>query len=259
MARINGDLEVVGDLLASALGQNLSAAGFKLTNLGAPTSSSDAARKIDLDNALAGLDFQEDVLGLESDFVDTAGRYIYVNGATFATGVAAAAGDIVEVDAAGEITVLAYDVSAQGPGAMTWNRDTSSWYRWNGTNWAEFGGLVSYTGGNGIDITNNVVSVVAGDSSIVVDGDGVKVGDLSGTYATKTRFEGSYVTHTAGSSNTTHTVTHNLGNQYPIVQVIEDGEIIIPESVTFTNTNSLTVTLASAGTPIIIVHGLKAA
>ena len=137
-----------------------------------------------IDNALAGLDFQSDVLGLESDFVATAGRYIYVDGSNFATGVAAAAGDIVVVDAAGVITANAYDVSAAGPGALTWNRTSATWYRWNGTDWAEFGGLSGFTTGNGLQSAGDVVSVKAADASIVVDANGVKVGDLSATYVT---------------------------------------------------------------------------
>jgi len=147
---------------------------------------SDNEMRAAIDNALAGLDFQADVLGLESDFTNVAGRYIYVDGSTFATGVSAAVGDIVVVDASGVITANAYDVSAAGPGALTWNREAAAWYRWNGTDWAEFGGLSGITAGNGLEKAGDTISVKAADASIVVDANGVKVGDLSGTYVTPT-------------------------------------------------------------------------
>ena len=137
-----------------------------------------------IDNALAGLDFQADVLGLETDFVDVAGRYIYVDGSKFTTGVAASVNDIVEVSATGEILSVAYDVSAAGPGALSYNRAEQAFFRWNDTNWAEFGGLTAITNGNGLDKVGDVISVKAADATIVVDANGVKVGDLSATYVT---------------------------------------------------------------------------
>lgn len=45
------------------------------------------------------------------------------------------------------------------------------------------------------------------------------------------------------------TVTHNLGNQYPGVTVIDDtGKMILPDDVTYTSTSALTVDLTSFGT-----------
>lgn len=144
---------------------NLSFAGTStVKNLAAPVDTGDAVRKIDLDNAVANIakDYQADVLGTEADFVDTAGRYIYVDGSKFATGVAASAGDIVVVDAAGEITVLAYDVSVEGPGALAWNRTTQVWNQWNGTVWSEFGGLSGVNAGVGLSKSGNTISVKLG-------------------------------------------------------------------------------------------------
>lgn len=139
-----------------------------------------------IENALAGLDFQSDVVGLESDFVATSGRYIYVDGSTFATGVAAAAGDIVVVDASGVITANAYDVSAMGAGALVWNTAAVAWLRWNGSNWAEFGGLTGVSAGNGITKTGDEISIKLDGNTLTVGPNGLKVGDLSATYATLT-------------------------------------------------------------------------
>lgn len=134
-------------------------------NLTAPTEAGDAVRKIDLDNAFAGIakDYQADVLGTEANFVDQAGRYIFVDGATFVEGATgAAAGDIVVVDAAGVVLSVAYDVSVEGPGALVWNRTPSVWYQWNGTTWGEFGGLSGVNAGVGLDKVGNTINVNLG-------------------------------------------------------------------------------------------------
>lgn len=236
-------------------------------------------------NALSGLDFQSDVLGLETDFAGVAGRYIYVDGTTFATGVAAVANDIVVVDAAGVITENAYDVSAAGPGALVWNRDATMFLRWNGTTWAEFGGLTGFTAGDGIEKTGDVVSVKAEDATILVGANGVKVGDLSATYVTpaaqttaintavsglatdtdltalETRVSASFFPFDSGATSaTSHTVTHNLGYRWPIVQVVDKAtnKVIIPDDVSFTDANELVVTLGVAATVLVQVSWLKA-
>jgi hypothetical protein len=246
-----------------------------------------------IDNALAGLDFQADVLGLETDYVATPGRYIYVDGSLFTSGVAAAAGDIVTVDAAGVILSVAYDVSAAGPGALTWNVDGIQWLRWDGTTWAEFGGLTGFTAGNGIEKTGDVVSVKAANASIVVAAGGISVGDLSATYVTpaaqttaistaladyatdteltavaddvtalETKVTGSFFAFDSGATSaTTHTITHNLNFRWPIVQLVDPttNQIITADSVEFTSVNELVVTLATAATLRASVSWVKTA
>lgn len=241
-----------------------------------------------IDNALAGLDFQEDILGFETDFVGVAGRYILVDGLSGITPTVGNANDIVEVSAGGEATVLAYDVSAQGPGALVWNRAAANggaWYRWNGTNWAVFGGLSGFTAGNGLEDNEGTVSVKASNASIVVAAGGISVGDLSATYVTPAaqttaintavsglataasvtavsdRLVGSWYTITTNSANTTHTVTHNIGNRYPVVQVVDKAtnKPVIPDDIEFTTDNEFVITLATAIDVIVSVIGLKPA
>jgi len=236
-------------------------------------------------NALSGLDFQADVLGLETDFAGVAGRYILVDGLSGITPTVGNANDIVEVTAGGEATVLAYDVSAQGPGALVWNRADSMFMRWNGTTWAEFGGLTGFTAGDGIEKTGDVVSVKAEDSTILVGANGVKVGDLSATYVTpaaqttaintavsglatdtdltalETRVSASFFPFDSGATSaTSHTVTHNLGYRWPIVQVVDKAtnKVIIPDDVSFTDANELVVTLGVAATVLVQVSWVKA-
>jgi len=236
-------------------------------------------------NALSGLDFQADVLGLETDFAGVAGRYIMVDGLSGITPTVGNANDIVEVTAGGEATVLAYDVSDKGPGALVWNRAASMFMRWNGTTWAEFGGLTGFTAGDGIEKTGDVVSVKAEDATILVGANGVKVGDLSATYVTpaaqtaaintavsglatdtdltalETRVSASFFPFDSGATSaTSHTVTHNLGYRWPIVQVVDKAtnKVIIPDDVSFTDANELVVTLGVAATVLVQVSWLKA-
>lgn len=56
------------------------------------------------------------------------------------------------------------------------------------------------------------------------------------------------------SSNTTHTVTHNLGQKFCQVEVIDSNDkVVIPDSVVFTNTNELVVSFSSAMTCTVVV------
>lgn len=237
-----------------------------------------------IDLALAGLDFQSDVLGLETDFAGVAGRYIMVDGLSGITAVASNTNDIVTVNAAGLETHLDYDVSVQGPGALVWNRKAGIWLRWNGTNWAEFGGLAGIIPGNGIASDEGVVSVKLDGASLSVGVNGLKVGDLSATYVTPTALaaEGflkeADVTPIANVVNalqiqlgssffpfdsgatvaTTHTVTHNLKYQWPTVTVIDraTNEAITPDKIEFTSENELVVTLGVAAAIRVSVAGL---
>lgn len=252
------------------LAQDLDAGNHKITNLAAPVSGTDAVRKIDLDQALTGLDFQPDINGLESSFGSMGGRFIYEDGTKF-TKVGfetVAAGDIVVVGGDGAITAIAYDISAHGDGALVWDQTRAIWLRLASGVWGEFGGLSGVTATSGLQKTGSDVSLKLADASLVVDASGVKVGDLSGTYALKTNFdnfvariEASYFNYHPVSAGTTITVTHNFGNKYPMVQVVDDADdtVMAVDQIKFVDTNTLTITLAVAGTPRVIVQGLKAA
>jgi hypothetical protein len=217
-----------------------------------------------IDNALAGLDFQADVLGREADFAGVAGRYILTDGLSGITPTVGNANDIVEVTAGGEATVLAYDVSAQGPGALVWDRADGMWLRWNGTDWAEFGGISGITPGDGIETAGDVVSVKLDGATLTKSAAGLKVGDLSGTYVTPAALttaledyptETEMNTKVAGlffpidsASATTHTITHNLGYRWPNVIVVDaaTNKQITPDDVEFTTVNELVITLGVA-------------
>lgn len=61
-----------------------------------------------------------------------------------------------------------------------------------------------------------------------------------------------------GGSNTTHTVTHNLGQRFCNVTVVDSAtnEVILPQSIVFTDANSLVVTCNVAIGLIVVVMGL---
>lgn len=140
----------------------------KITGLANGTLATDAINKGQLDAALAGLDFQADVWGVQVD--DTlvpelivGRRYILSNVADLATEFGTIAdvgnGDIVEYD--GTDFQVVYDVSVAGPGAIAWNRADSQFWYFN-TSWTAFGGMSGVEAGVGIVKTGNVLSVAMG-------------------------------------------------------------------------------------------------
>ena len=63
--------------------------------------------------------------------------------------------------------------------------------------------------------------------------------------------------HDQASAATTWTVTHNLGQKYCNVVIVDDqDEVIIPESIKFDSTNSLTVTFNTAVAGKVVVAGV---
>jgi hypothetical protein len=69
-----------------------------------------------------------------------------------------------------------------------------------------------------------------------------------------------YFLYQAGSALTSHTVTHNIGQQFCVVTVADAaGDVIIPQSITFTDANTVTVTFTSALQATVVVMGVSAA
>ena len=293
----------------TAFTQNVDAAGFLLKNLPAPVDGNDAARKVDIENALAGLDYQKDVLSvLNAGDTPVAGRYIL---GTFDTEGVGSVNDIVEYS--GDAFTVAYDVSEAGPGALVYNRgagDNGLWYRWDGVTWEEFQGLSEITAGLGLEKDGNQISVkVKENGRVLRDADGLSV-DVSGLATTAEveaignsagdattaaqaataaaeaattaagqattavsnlsteldavkedvqRLTQSYFDFEPAAAGTVHTVTHNLLNKYPLVQVVDptDDEVIGVQSIKFVDENTLTVTLAEAASVRVVVQGYK--
>lgn len=173
---------------------NLDANGNKVTNLATATNAADAVRFDQLQNALAGLDFQPDINDVVLDGATTfpgtglpaaalGQRYIIVDTSALnvAWGTITGVGnnDIVQYN--GSSWVVAYDVSVQGEGALAWDRDSNTFQKWDGTTWAEFGGLAGITAGNGLTKSGNTLDLNFNEMSAVsiASGDELAFGDVS--------------------------------------------------------------------------------
>lgn len=163
-----------------------------ITGVKAGVNPYDVVNVQQFENALAGLDFQPDVDNIQSDATLDPGasptegvRYIVQDTGALHANFGAISGvgnnDIVEYR--GSVFVVAYDVSAQGPGALVWDRASSTYQRWDGTGWAEFGGLAGITAGTGLVKSGNTINFVAADNSLTVNADStqVNVGNTNGT------------------------------------------------------------------------------
>jgi len=114
--------------------------------------------------------------------------------------------------------------------------------------WAQLGGGVTYTAGNGLTLASTVFSVVA-DTGILVSGTGVKV-------------DPSYVVRKYAAdcpATTTWAVVHSLATTDITYQlrVKATGEVVETDA-TITDANTLTFTFASAPTAAqyrVVVHG----
>ena len=166
---------------------NQSANGYILTNLAAPVAANDAARKIDLDTAIANLNWQDDVLDIQTD--DTldptatpaeGDRYVITDSlnlnANFGTIADLGDGDIVQY--VGEEFVVAFSIVAQGDksaGTFTTNLADGNFWRYNGTAWSSFDGVSSIVAGTGLERVGNTfnVNMGAGISQLPTDEVGI--------------------------------------------------------------------------------------
>ncbi len=140
----------------------------KLTGLQNGTAQTDAVNLSQLQGAVSGLDFQNDVLDTQTDASldpgaspTTGDRYIITNSGTLHTNFGTITGveddDIVQYD--GADFVVSYDVSAEGEGALVWDQSENSFMLWDGTTWEMFGGLAGITAGDGLEKSSNTMSV----------------------------------------------------------------------------------------------------
>ncbi len=159
-------------------------ADHQITGLKKGTESHHAVTLGQLENAMAGLDFQKDVNGIAVDATldvtdAVAGdRYIIVD----ATAIHASFGviadlennDIVEFD--GTEWSVAYDVSVMGEGALAWNILGGEFLRYDGISWDQFGGLAGVTAGIGLEKEEDEIRVVMGGGLFIgEDGKAVTV------------------------------------------------------------------------------------
>lgn len=180
-----------GDSMTGQLAMN----NNRIIGVGAPVAANDALRKIDLDTAIANLNWQDDVLAIQvddtlvPDLVEGA-RYILTDVANLNAGFGTIAdvGDDDIVEYVSGSFVIAYDISVAGAnaaGTFTTNLADGSFYRYNGA-WARFEGVDSIVAGTGLVRSGNTfnINMGAGISELPSDEVGLDVRANSGLFLT---------------------------------------------------------------------------
>ncbi len=129
--------------------------------------------------------------------------------------------------------------------------------------------------GTNLNLVGGIGMITTGDGASTVtfdfDGTDVSVGDLNDVTLNTptdgevlvysgTAFENRkvYHLHEQGSAATTWNVTHGLNQKYCNVTVVDDtDEVVIPQSVSFTNDTSLVVTFNTAVAGKVVVMGVQ--
>lgn len=132
------------------------------------------------------------------------------------------------------------------------------------------GETVTLSGTNGIAVTvaNNAVDVtLAAGLEELADVDiGLMNSLTGGNSGSVLTYQGIFDTwgpqkiyflYVAPSAATSHAITHNIGQQYCNVTVVDEAdEVVIPQSITFNSANQLTVTFTSALLCKVIIMGM---
>jgi len=235
-----------------------------ITITGVPTDSNHAVRKADLDAAIAGTDFQADVIDVQVDSsLDpgaspaTGARYIITNAASLHANFGTISGlqdnDIVEYD--GSQWVVAYDVSVKGEGALVWVQAQDKFYRYDGINWSEFGGLAGVTAGDGLYKVGNTMNIGAADTSIALEPDAIRVNvdgitlEVDVAQGVRVKPSGITATHISSAALGT-TLTGGDGTALDVV-----GYTVI-SGATVARKKEFTVTITGGGATDTITHGL---
>jgi hypothetical protein len=241
--------------------------GQKVTNLGAPTASSDAARLLDVQNAQAGIDAKPSVRAATT-------ANITLSGLQTLDGVAVADGDRVLVknqttpaqNGLYLASVAAWTRTADTLTANTFvfveegttQADTSWMITTNGAitvgttsiTFAQFGAGAQYTAGTGITLTGTVFSLTA-PVTVALGGTGATTAAGAKTnLGFTTKFSQDVPALTAGVAQT---ITHNLNTSDVLVQFRDTTtgeEVLMSWKVTGVNTITVTADLAYAASAL---------
>ncbi|QZE57307.1 virion structural protein [Erwinia phage pEa_SNUABM_1] len=149
---------------------DLDADGNTIANLAAPANPNDAARKIDIDNAIAGIDWLHDSDAIQEDgtldpelvagkqYIILAADQINPNFGSI-TGLV----DNMIVRYNGTAFEIVFDpTDSEAGGAVTWVKAIKEYRRFDGTIWTTFGGASEFNAGDGLEKAGNVVNVKVG-------------------------------------------------------------------------------------------------
>lgn len=149
---------------------DLDADGNTVANLAQPVNPNDAARKIDIDNAIAGIDWLADINGIQTDGtldpeLVAGSRYLILDADTVNPNFGTIAGlaDNMIVQYSGTAFEIKFDpTDPEAGGAVTWDKDTKNYRRFDGTAWGSFGGVSDFNAGDGLETVGNVTNVKTG-------------------------------------------------------------------------------------------------
>jgi hypothetical protein len=152
-------------------------------------------------------------------------------------------------------------------GAVALSHNTITVAGDTGSSTVALGATLTIAGSSTVTTTES-----AGTVTVSVNTAGINLGDLhdvgtapataSGTalIADGTAWQAQKIYHqgTVGTAATSWTITHNIGQKYVVVTIVDNlDEVIIPQSITFTDANTVTVTFNTAVAGTCIVMGVK--
>lgn len=171
--KANANETALAGKLDAANGQltgDLDADGNTVANLAAPVNANDAARKIDIENAIAGIDWLHDSDAIQEDgTLDpelVAGKQYIILAAdqinpNFGSITGLVDNMIVRYD--GTAFKIVFDpTDSEAGGAVTWVKAIKEYRRFDGTVWTTFGGASEFNAGDGLEKSGNVVNVKVG-------------------------------------------------------------------------------------------------
>ena len=234
-----------------------------------PVSGTDAANKTYVDNTVAGLSWKDAVRLASTATIGTSSGLLTVDGVTAAVndrilvkdrrfcaerhlvGPAGSWTRATDADAATELEGMAVFVMEGTTNADTaWVSTTDSPIVIGTTvlTFAQFAGGGTVTAGAGMTQSGNTLNVIAGDTTLTVAADDVRVNtSVIATVASLTSYTRKYTTATIGGA-TAQVVTHNLATQAAVVSVFRTATPwdVIDCDIEMTTTNTVTLRFAVA-------------
>jgi hypothetical protein len=239
-------ITVSGSLIANSITGSLSGDATGLTNVPFHITGSDVDgntydkqfSKLQFDDS-TGLNVSESVAGTAFISIGSHFRDIFVSGSTM---LRATGSDAFEIIPQGGIEITTSVTDTNGNGYIKeLNISTTN--------------LSSSLNDRMDIITGSVDSLNTFSSSVVLTSETASMTVLSASYAVTAAFalnaggggEGKTYIHNQTSASTTWTVTHNLGERYPSIEVFDsNGYVVIPGDILAQNDNTLVVTFPSA-------------
>ena len=239
-------ITVSGSLIANSITGSLSGDATGLINVPFHITGSDVDgntydkqfSKLQFDDS-TGLNVSESVAGTAFISIGSHFRDIFVSGSTMLRATGSDAFEVIGQDGIG-ITTSITDTNSNGYIKELKINATS----------------LSSSLNDRIDIvTGSVDALNTFSSSVVLTSETASMTVLSASYALTAAFalnaggggEGKTYIHNQTSASTTWTVTHNLGERYPSIEVFDsNGYVVIPGDILAQNDNTLVVTFPSA-------------